>query len=169
MLALYWRQIRPFEGHDLRQSTGERARILRAASAFRDIGGPSLSLAMVTAPDAYQTAIDEIALCLAQQPLYRLQRLPGAETSEPFLYDDSFLHSNVSRATLRAHGNAIELMPGVASGLARLAGLLKPALEIMWVDDVRRMNMFLHADVPDIAGHLFGRDRIALAAVRRPG
>jgi 5-methylcytosine-specific restriction endonuclease McrA len=85
-----------------------------------------------------------------------------------FLYDDSFLHSNVSRATLRAHGNAIELMPGVASGLARLAGLLKPALEIMWVDDVRRMNKFLHADVPDIAGHLFGRDRIALAAVRRP-
>jgi hypothetical protein len=82
VLALYWRQIRPFEGHDLRQSTGERARILRAASAFRDIGGPSLSLAMVTAPDAYQTAIDEIALCLAQRPLYRLQRLPGAETSE---------------------------------------------------------------------------------------
>jgi hypothetical protein len=57
VLALYWRQIRPFEGHDLRQSTGERARILRAASAFREIGGPSLSLAMVTAPDAYQTAI----------------------------------------------------------------------------------------------------------------
>jgi hypothetical protein len=30
--------------------------------------------------------------------------------------------------------------PGVAVGLARLAGLLKPALEIMWVEDVRRMN-----------------------------
>jgi 5-methylcytosine-specific restriction endonuclease McrA len=123
---------------------------------------------MTTAPEVYRASIDEIGLCLAQQPLYRLQRLPGAETSELFLYDDSFLHSNVSRRTLLEHGEAITLMPGVATGLARLAGLLKPALEIMWVDDVRRINKFLSADVPDIAGHLFGRDRTALAAVRGP-
>jgi hypothetical protein len=74
----------------------------------------------------------------------------------------------VSQSTLRAHGDAIELKPGVAHGLARLAGLLKPALEIMWVDDVRRMNKFLHAEVPDVAGHLFGRERIDLAAIREP-
>ena len=71
-------------------------------------------------------------------------------------------------STLRAHGDAIALKPGVAHGLARLAGLLKPALEIMWVDDVRRMNKFLDAEVPDVAGHLFGRERTALAAVREP-
>ena len=29
----------------------------------------------------------------------------------------------------------------------------------MWVDDVRRMNKFLHAAVPDVAGHLFGWER----------
>jgi 5-methylcytosine-specific restriction endonuclease McrA len=74
----------------------------------------------------------------------------------------------VSRSSLRAHGDAIALKPGVALGLARLAGLLKPALEIMWVDDVRRMNKFLGAEVPDVAGHLFGRDRGALTAVRQP-
>jgi hypothetical protein len=56
VLALYWRQIRPFEGHDLRQSTRERARILPAASAFREIASPSLSLATVTPPEAYQVA-----------------------------------------------------------------------------------------------------------------
>lgn len=56
----------------------------------------------------------------------------------------------------------------MAHGLARLAGLLKPALEIMWVEDVRRMNKFLDAEVPDVAGHLFGRERTALAAVRGP-
>ena len=74
----------------------------------------------------------------------------------------------MSRSTLRAHGDAIDLKSGVAHGLARLAGLLKPALEIMWVDDVRRMNKFLDAEVPDVAGHLFGRERTALAAVREP-
>jgi len=153
VMELYWRQVRPFEGQLLRQSSGERERIPRAVRALRAASGASsLSVAMTMAPDVYRSSIDEIGLCLAQQPLYRLQRLPGSEASEPFLYDDSFLHSNVSRRTLRDHNDAIVLMPGVATGLARLAGLLKPALEIMWVDDVRRLNKFLSADVPDIAG-----------------
>ena len=64
---------------------------------------------------------------------------------------------------LRAHGDAIVLRSSVAHGLARLAGLLKPALEIMWVQDVRRMNKFLDTEVPDVAGHFFGRARIALS------
>jgi hypothetical protein len=58
----------------------------------------------------------------------------------------------VSRTTLRAHGDVIELKPGVAHGLARLAGLLKPALEIMWVDDVRRTSssrVTIHAALSD--------------------
>ena len=38
----------------------------------------------------------------------------------------------------------------------------------MWVDDVRRMNKFLHAEMPDVAGHLFGRERTAMAVVREP-
>src|SRR6185437_5474672 len=150
--------------------TQPRARIIIAASAFRRaLGSPtSIEAGMLRAPAAYRAAIDEITLCLAQQPLHRLQRLPGAATSEAFLYDDSFLHDQISRRTLRNHGDAITLKPSVAYGLARLAGLLKPALEVMWVEDVRRMNRFLDADVPDVAGHLFGRERIALAAVREP-
>ena len=174
VLEIYWRQVRPFDGHELRQSTQPRARILAAANDLRAavVAGPSglsLDVASLRAPTVYQKAIDEITLCLAQQPLYRLQRLPGAEVANCFLYDDSFLHDHVSRSTLRAHGDAIVLKPGVAHGLARLAGLLKPALEIMWVDDVRRMNNFLLGDrFRDVAGHLFGQERIALAVVREP-
>jgi HNH endonuclease len=166
-----WRQVRPFDGHELRQSTQPKARILiaagrlRAASALRQ-NRASLDIAILRAPEAYRAAIDEIVLCLAQQPLHRLQRLPGTARSDCFLYDDSFLHDHVTRSTLRNHGDAIELKAGVAHGLARLAGLLKPALQIMWVDDVRRMNKFLDAEVPDVAGHLFGRERIALGVVR---
>ena len=171
VLEIYWQQVRPFDGHELRQSTQPRARILIATNALREAAGgrhtgASLDIARLRASVAYRNAINEITLCLAQQPLHRLQKLPGSSTSDLFLYDDSFLHDQVSRSTLRAHGDAIELKPGVAHGLARLAGLLKPALEIMWVDDVRRMNKFLYDKVPDVAGHLFGRERTALTAVR---
>ena len=173
VLEIYWQQVRPFDGHELRQSTQPRARILMATNVLRQAGrvertSMSVDIARLRAPAAYRNAIDEIGLCLAQQPLHRLQKLPGSSMSDPFLYDDSFLHDHVSRSTLRTRGDAIELRPGVAHGLARLAGLLKPALEIMWVDDVRRMNKFLHDDVPDVAGHLFGRKRTDLDPVRLP-
>ncbi len=174
VLALYWQQVLPFYGHDLAQRrTGTKTRIIDATKALREAANAgnsrmSLGIAMLRAPAAYKVAIDRIALALIKQPLPRLQKLPGAPVSDPFLYDDSFLGENVSRSSVRAHGDAIELKPGVANGLARLAGLLKPALEIMWVDDVRRMNKFLDSDVPDVAGHLFGRERAALAAVREP-
>lgn len=171
VLQTYWRQVRPFDGQELRQSTQPRARILFATNDFRSAAGRSVGsvdIARMRAPVAYQKAIDDITLCMAQQPLHRLQKLPGSSGSDPFLYDDAFLHDHVSRSTLQAHGDAIELKPGVAFGLARLAGLLKPALEMMWVQDIRRMNKFLDAKVPDVAGHLFGRERAALLVVREP-
>ncbi|OBH64346.1 HNH endonuclease [Mycobacterium intracellulare] len=170
VLEIYWRQVRPFDGRDLKQSTQNQERIPNAARLFRSSAGgaATIDVAMLRAPSAYQAAMDEITLCLAQQPLHRLQQLPGSTKGEPFLFDDSFLHDQISRRRLRELGDVINLKPGIAFGLARLAGLLKPALEIMWVEDVRRMNKFLDAEVPDVAGHLFGRERIALAAVRGP-
>lgn len=172
MLALYWQQVRPFEGQELRQRrTGTRARIIDAVKALREAagagsGGLALDVGITRAPEAYRAAIATITLAMAKQPLPRLQKLPGSSVSDPFLYDDSFLGERVSLRHLEAHGNAITLNPGVAFGLARLAGLLKPALELMWVDDVRRMNRFLDSEAPDVAGHLFGRERIGLAPVR---
>ncbi|MFM8856974.1 MAG: HNH endonuclease [Actinomycetota bacterium] len=171
-LALYWPQVRPFHGQELRQRrTGSIARIPDAARALRQAAGAgssglSLEVAMQRAPVAYRRAVAKINLALAKQPLPRLQKLPGSPVSEPFLYDDSFLGENVSMGQLEACGNAITLKPGVAFALARLAGLLKPALEIMWVDDIRQMNKFLDDVVPDVAGHLFGRERIPLTPVR---
>lgn len=172
VLALYWQQVRPFEGQELRQRrTGTKARItdavrsLRAETCTRS-SGLSLDIAIKRAPAAYGDTVDRIVIAMAKQPLPRLQKLPGSSVSDPFLYDDSFLGETVSMRQLKAHGNAITLKPGVAFGLARLSGLLKPVLEIMWVDDVRQMNKFLDADVPDVAGHLFGRERSALGPVR---
>ena len=175
MLEIYWQQVRPFDGHELRQSTQPRARILIATDALRQhfAVGPQGGLCRWISPRSVfprrtRRAIDDITLCLAQQPLHRCRNCRAHRRVIPFSYDDSFLHDQVTRSTLRARGDAIELKPGVAHGLARLAGLLKPALEIMWVDDVRRMNKFLDAKVPDVAGRLFGRERTAVAAVRGP-
>lgn len=171
VIELYWPQVRPFHEQPLRQSTGSSARILRevvqlrAASGAGDTG-QSVAVAVQRAPHAHRAAVDEVALVLVRQPIHRLQKLPNG-AGEPFLYDDTWMHDKVSARTLAEHGGAITLFPGVAFGLARLSGLLKPALEILWVDDVRRMNKWLHADVPDVAGHLFGRERISLAPARQ--
>ena len=171
VLEIYWRQVRPFEGQKLSQIRGnanetipDAARRLRAESGA---GSTSLSLeiAAIRTPEAYEMTIDEISLCLAREPLRRLQRVGGG--TDPFLYDDTFLQTP-TRSARRIREYVIELKPGVAHGLARLAGLLKPALEIMWVEDVRRMNKFLDAEVPDVAGHLFGQRRAALTGVREP-
>ena len=106
VLEICWQQVRLFDGHELRQSTQPRARILIVTNALRQAAGVeptsmSVEIARLRAPAAYRIAIDEIALCLAQQPLHRLQKLPGSSTGDPFLYDDSFLHDHVSRSTLR--------------------------------------------------------------------
>jgi hypothetical protein len=173
VLELYWPQVRPFQGQLLKQIRGRPnatiPRVARELRAQAQIGQTRLPVAVARsrAPEAYDNAIDEISVCLAREPLPRLQRLPGTATVDPFLYDDGFLQKPTS-SVRRVRGYALELKPGVATGLARLAGLLKPALEIMWVEDVRRMNKFVFDDDPDVAGHLFGRERISLAPVHAP-
>jgi 5-methylcytosine-specific restriction endonuclease McrA len=171
VMELYWPQVRPFDGTiHLRQITGGTARILRAVEELRDDSGAGwsalgLEMARLRAPNRYAAARDDVALTLARQPLHRLQRVGGSH--DPFLYDDSWMHDRLSRAQVRAHGSAVVLRPGVAFSLARLSGLLKPTLEILWTDDVRRMNRahFQGRD-DDLAAHLFGRDRVSLAPVR---
>jgi hypothetical protein len=56
VLEIYWRQVRPFEGQELRQSTQPRARIVTAASTFRSTAARNASLeaAIVRAPAAKQ-------------------------------------------------------------------------------------------------------------------
>lgn len=106
VLALYWPQVRPFEGQELRhRRPGSVARIPDAAKELRQAthsgnSGLSLDIAKMRAPKPYQTAIDKITVALAKQPLRRLQKLPGSPVSDPFLYDDSFLGECVSMRQL---------------------------------------------------------------------
>lgn len=171
VLEIYWLQVRPFQGaRVLKQSTQPTARILAQAERLRAhtgvTGRGGLEWARLRAREAYDEAVTEVALTLARQPLHRLQHLGATSDGPTFLYDDSWLHDHLSTKLLAEHGGQLRLYPGVATALSRLSGLLRPTLEVLWVDDVRRMNKDLIADVPDLAGHLFGRDRISLERAR---
>lgn len=161
VMTLYWRQSQPFEGTHLLQSTQSRSRILDSLNAVRAAAGPTnadltLDDAAQSAPEVFRRALDNVALCLAQQPLPRLQRLPGSAKSITFLYDDSFLHDNVTRSELQRHNNAIQLYSGVAEGLSALQVPLQRALRSMWVDDIIRINRLLQQKRRELQEHLFG-------------
>ena len=58
VLETYWRQVRPFDGHDLRQSTQPRARILIATNQLRAAAGRatgSVDIARPSRADRYQS------------------------------------------------------------------------------------------------------------------
>lgn len=166
VLEIYWPQVRPFEGSlVLRQSAQPVARILVQTERLRSataVSGGGLEWARLRAPAVYEQVVTDVALTLAQQPLHRLQHLGASGRGPTFLYDDSWLHDHLSAKQLAAHHGQLTLYSGVAAALSRLSGLLRPTLEVLWIEDVRRMNKGLMADVPDLAGHLFGRDRISL-------
>jgi hypothetical protein len=71
-------------------------------------------------------------------PLRLLQNVPG--DTDAFLYDDGWIKSNPTFAKIDQPGNVIQLRPGVTYAMAKLSGLLKPALKWLWVDKVWKSN-----------------------------
>jgi transcriptional regulator with XRE-family HTH domain len=164
VLALYWQETEPFDGFELHQSLETRSRILGSVNALRTAAGDpwgklTLDVAARLAPEVFRRAVDSVSIYLAQQPLPRLQRSPGAARSVPFLYDDSFLHDNVTPSELQRHNNAIRLLPGVAEGLAAVQEPFRRILQTMWVYDVLRMNRISPDKVQRLEEHLFRRAR----------
>ena len=171
VIEIYWRQVKPMNSVGaLRQTTQPRARILEAVAALHlrgaALGASSADVIRDRDPEAFAEALQAVVATLVRQPLPRLQRLPGSVSSDPFLYDDGWMGEHVTQRALDAHGRAITLHPGVGHGLARIAGLLRPVIEMLWVDDVVRLNAGLREGRDDVAGHLFGRERLGLRLVR---
>lgn len=169
VLAMYWRQIRPLDGERLRQSSDGRSAILpvveslRKSAGVRDrVGSPAVAQALH--PTEFREAVDVIKVTLVRYPLHLLQRVNNAE-HECFLYEDAWMNTTSLRK-IESHGNALQLLPGVGHALARLAPLLRPAFQLAWITDIRRMNVWLDDDGPDLAAHLFGSDRVSMNRVR---
>ncbi|WP_055476078.1 HNH endonuclease [Gordonia sp. HS-NH1] len=165
VIELYWRQMRPLDGNQLRQSSDGRGVILDAVAGLRSqtTGPRELGVGLIASRDsgAYMAAHSRVKRTLIRYPLKLLQNLTFGDENERFLYDDSWMGTD-SRTAVASHGNRLTLFPGVCLTLARLAPLLKPAFQLAWVDDVRRMNKAVLDDGPDLAGHLFGADRVSL-------
>ncbi|WP_307797333.1 HNH endonuclease [Williamsia soli] len=170
VIALYWRQVRDLDGHYLKQTSQKVARIPDAVRDLKQVTSPSgdvtLEVARRRGGAKFLATRDLVRMTLVQQPLLRLQRVGSDLVHECFLYDDTWMRDNISAKAVADHGNALRLFPGVCFALARLSALLKPALQIAWVNDVRKLNHFLDQDVPDLPGHLFGIDRISLDRAR---
>ncbi|MGO4341444.1 HNH endonuclease [Phycicoccus sp. Soil748] len=171
VIALYWRQVLPLAGiGELKQSSQPRVRILAAVSRLRESAyqarTTSLDVARERVPNDYRRAVTNVVLTLVRQPLARLQHLPGREPGQTFLYDDSWMGEGVNQSKIDRHGAVVTLYPGVATNLARLSGLLRPTLELLWVEDVVRLNASLRNERIDVASHLFGQERVGLARVR---
>lgn len=165
VIELYARQLRPLDGHRLRQSTDGRGVIFNVVATLGSSNvGPRVSGLRVGGPhdsDAYRAAHSTVKRTLVRYPLKLLQNLTSGDTNSCFLYDDSWMGTD-SRKVVTAHGDKLTLFPGVCTALARLAPLLKPAFQLAWIDDVRRMNKYILDDGPDLAHHLFGADRVSL-------
>lgn len=73
VLAIYRRQVRPFQGHDLAQRrTGTKTRIVDATKELRAASragsnNMSLEVAMLCAPTEYKRTIDRVALTLLEK------------------------------------------------------------------------------------------------------
>jgi 5-methylcytosine-specific restriction endonuclease McrA len=175
VIELYWPQVRTYGDHGvLRQSTQSRALILTEVMTLQaraaQLGARTTGGLQRLDPESYQGARHRVALTLARQPLPALQTPSGVTQAHvPFLYDDSWLGYSISRSTLAARAWTLELLPGVADGLVRLGGLLRPVVERAWIDDVARHN-HLAPEHELLTGFLFGAERSSLlraAAVLR--
>ena len=167
VMDLYWRQLRPLDGHVLRQSNDGRGVVFRAVAELKDATGSvrrdvQLDVARVQAPEVYAQSVAAVKDNLVRYPLKLLQRVRAEASYKCFLYDDSWM-GNSSAKLLAEHDNSFRLLPGVGFTLARLAPLLKPAFQLAWVDDVRRMNKGILDEGPDLAHHLFGAERVGLS------
>jgi 5-methylcytosine-specific restriction endonuclease McrA len=172
VIELYWPQVRTYGEYGvLRQSTQNSALILTEVGQLHahaiTLGARTVTGLRALEPRIYLRAQRKVALVLARQPLPALQTPVGsAQNRIPFLYDDSWPSYSISARTLDARGWRLHLLPGVADGLVRLGGLLRPVVERAWIDDVARHN-HLTPEHELLTGFLFGAERSSLGRAAR--
>lgn len=177
VIELYWPQVRahpdaPPEAPVLRQTSGRRAVTVDAIRDLREaaeeVKAHSVAAARQAVPSVYERTLAAVQLNLVRMPLGKLQRplayREGSDLDYPrFLYDDSPFNE---RATPSQLPLVIELQAGVGTRLVRLAGLLRPLIQLHWTREVARRNRSVLTE-DGLHRFLFGTERVALRPVRK--
>ena len=122
-------------------------------------------------PTSTQRILDFVEWKLIEMPIPRLQGL-GRGEEDRFLYEYNW-PADVRRAIVSAYqggasdafSNVLWLQPGVAEGLVRLNGLVRPIFYREWAVRVAKLNRLPEAGLESF---LFDVDRASLNAVRKP-
>ena len=178
VLDVYWRQSIPFsatkEGLNLflKQSTGPgdipariaKFRLDNDLTAVND----SLSIARNRHPQELAALAQLVQDTVIRMPLPKLQRFgDGASAVEKrFLYEYSW-EDEVAAGQIRRpdFDDSMTLQPGVAEGLIKIQGLIRPYIETLWIQWVADRNKDL-TDAARLHDFLFGVDRRSLTRVK---
>jgi hypothetical protein len=152
-IEYYWRQARPYRALDgngfvLLQNTGRQASVV-SALAQRQAVHHTLSAARAAV--GWDTLVGQVAVTVAQMPLWKLQTLG----SQP----DEFLYRKAELAD-----DAIRLLPGVPAAFRALYGLVLDAVRGAWIRQINAIGSNRPVlGESDLALFLFGSDRSTLA------
>jgi hypothetical protein len=178
VVELCWNHVAPYGTHGTLRfggGRGEQAVILRRIQEVRVRWGSEHSDTVfrfqTLHPDRYRRLLDFVEWKLVDMPIPRLQRL-GKGEEDRFLYQYNWpvrvrrsVVTAYQRKARKAFANSLSLQPGVAEGLVRLNGLLRPIFHREWAVRVAKLNSLPEAGLESF---LFDVDRASLNAVRKP-
>lgn len=178
VVELSWNHVAPYGTHGTLRfggGRGEQAEILRRIEDVRarwvDESSDTLFRFQTVHPDRYERLLDFVEWKLIEMPIPRLQRL-GRGDEDRFLYEYNWpadlrrsVVSAYQEGASEAFSNVLWLQPGVAEGLVRLNGLLRPIFYREWAVRVAKLNRLPEAGLESF---LFDVDRASLNVVRRP-
>ena len=144
MLALYWRQARPYsEQGPLRQSR-QRDLVVKVSELRVQLGLPEhlpLEVARRTHPAELDQLEREVVATVVRYPIVLLQRFGtgAAAIDDRFIYDVSWDDSvSAARVHRSDFDDALVLVEGAAAHLSALSGLMRPVVEREWLRHVAR-------------------------------
>ena len=171
VLDIYWSHSREFPKKGvLRQSSSGVHRIVKWVDAFRRRSGIDdiVPLRSVEGKPGFQALLDKVEAKLIEDPIPRLQVLQGRPLR--FLYQCPWTlpidRKIVQRMVHEGRGpaNVLQLEPGVAEGLIRLNGVLRPLIQREWARRVAQLNHFREAEVLEF---LFDSPRLSTSRLQR--
>lgn len=175
VLRIYLPQVREYLGAaadptHLKQITNKQSAVLGAVLrlhlAAQAAGLKRLEQIELHLSEEYEACLDKVEHTFARYPILLLQ-VVGKE-HRPFLYDVDWKQS-VSLAALHTTGGGlVRFRPGAGDHLLRLAPLVRPLIELHWIQMVASINN-IDLESEKLRAHLFGTERKAFPPVLRAG